>query len=84
MTGDRKVAELPEEIKKLLEDGKRFGYSSVELEDLDSGKVTAIHWQPGEEENFLVRAILDHVTTEEDMKLILSGEKFMIRKVSPR
>jgi hypothetical protein len=76
---ERKVAELPEEIKQLIAYGREFGYSSVELEDLDSEKVIAIHWQPGEKENSLVRTILDHVT-DEDMTLILDREKFTIRK----
>lgn len=83
-TGLRKTTELPEEIRNLLAHGKEFGYPSTELENLDGDKVIAIHWQPGEKENSLVRTILDYVT-EDEMQLIISGTeraRFMIRRVS--
>lgn len=84
MAENRKIVELPEDIRKLLEHGKKFGYPSTELENLDSDRVIAIHWHSGEKENSLVRTILDHVT-ENEMQLIISGTeraRFMIRRVS--
>lgn len=80
MNKEKKVISLPPDLMKFIEDGREFGYSSVEYEDWEhSVRVSKVHWTSGRQPDRLADAILADVT--EETIYVIDGKEFTI---SPR
>jgi hypothetical protein len=71
--------DVRDEIENALRQGVFFGYEG----GMPRGKLDRIGWRPGDP-NALAEAIIGHVTVTDEIKLILDGHKYMIRKIDDR
>lgn len=70
-------------ILAIIRENERIGVSVSrrwDPEHSEPSEVVAIHWNPGDP-NYLAQSIIRNVA-EEDMRLVLDGNVYVIRKVS--